>query len=78
MNHQPFHLEEAVEVGTDLHLSGHTHDGQMWPFNYITEAIFEVSWGLKQKREYHLLCLLRVWLLGTAGTDRQYAGGGGF
>ncbi len=49
MNHQPFHLEEAVEVGADLHLSGHTHDGQMWPLNYLTNAIFELSWGLKQK-----------------------------
>ena len=49
MNHQPFNLNEAVEAGADLHLSGHTHDGQMWPFNYITEAIFEVGWGLKQK-----------------------------
>jgi len=49
MNHQPFHLEEAVEVGADLHLSGHTHNGQMWPFNYVTDAIFELSWGLKQK-----------------------------
>jgi hypothetical protein len=49
MNHQPFQLDEAVEVGADLHLSGHTHNGQMWPFNYITEAMFEVSWGLKQK-----------------------------
>jgi predicted MPP superfamily phosphohydrolase len=48
MNHQPFHLEEAVEIGADLHLSGHTHNGQMWPFNYVTEAIFELSWGLKQ------------------------------
>jgi len=49
MNHQPFNLNEAVEAGADLHLSGHTHDGQMWPFNFSTEAIFEVSWGLKQK-----------------------------
>ncbi len=49
MNHQPFNLQEAVEVGADLHLSGHTHNGQMWPFNYITEAIYELSWGLKQK-----------------------------
>lgn len=49
MNHQPFHLEEAVNAGVDLHLSGHTHHGQMWPLNYITGAIFEVSWGLKQK-----------------------------
>ncbi|MCE1197663.1 MAG: metallophosphoesterase [Marinilabiliales bacterium] len=49
MNHQPFHLEEAVEAGVDLHLSGHTHHGQLWPFNYLTEAIFELSWGLKTK-----------------------------
>ena len=49
MNHQPFNLQEAVDVGADLHLSGHTHHGQMWPFSYITEAIFELSWGLKQK-----------------------------
>jgi predicted MPP superfamily phosphohydrolase len=49
MNHQPFNLQEAVEVGTDLHLSGHTHNGQIWPLNYLTEAIFELSWGLKQK-----------------------------
>lgn len=49
MNHQPFHLDKAVEAGADLHLSGHTHNGQMWPLNYLTEAIFELSWGLKQK-----------------------------
>jgi predicted MPP superfamily phosphohydrolase len=49
MNHQPFHLDEAVEIGADLHLSGHTHNGQIWPFNYVTKAIFELSWGMKQK-----------------------------
>jgi predicted MPP superfamily phosphohydrolase len=45
MNHQPYHLDEAVENNVDLHLSGHTHHGQMWPFNYITKAMFELSWG---------------------------------
>lgn len=49
MNHQPFNLNEAVEVGADLHLSGHTHNGQMWPFNFVTKAIFELSWGLMKK-----------------------------
>ncbi len=49
MNHQPYNLQEAVEAGADLHLSGHTHHGQLWPLNYITGAIFELSWGLKQK-----------------------------
>jgi len=49
MNHQPFHLDEAVEAGADLHLSGHTHNGQLWPLNYLTDAIFELSWGMKKK-----------------------------
>lgn len=49
MNHQPFNLQEAADAHVDLHLSGHTHNGQLWPFNYITSAIFELSWGLLKK-----------------------------
>lgn len=48
MNHQPFNLKEASDAKVDLHLSGHTHNGQMWPFNYITEAVYELSWGLRK------------------------------
>jgi uncharacterized protein len=54
MDHQPFHLEEAVESGVDLQLSGHTHHGQLWPLNYITNAIYEVSTGYKQKGNTHI------------------------
>jgi len=49
MNHQPFNLDEAVNEGVDLHLSGHTHHGQLWPLNYITRAVFELSWGFLKK-----------------------------
>lgn len=49
MNHQPFNLQEAVDVNVDLHLSGHTHHGQLWPISYITKAIFELSWGYLKK-----------------------------
>lgn len=49
MNHQPFNLGEAADANVDLHLSGHTHNGQLWPFNYLTEAIFELSWGYLKK-----------------------------
>jgi len=49
MNHQPFNLQEAADNKVDLHLSGHTHNGQLWPFNYLTEAIFELSWGFLKK-----------------------------
>lgn len=49
MNHQPFNLQEAADAQVDLHLSGHTHNGQLWPFNFITEAMFELSWGYLKK-----------------------------
>lgn len=49
MNHQPFNLQEVADANVDLHMSGHTHNGQIWPFNYLTEAIFELSWGYLKK-----------------------------
>ncbi len=53
MDHQPFNLQQVVDAGVDFQLSGHTHHGQLWPFNYITDAIYEVSWGYKQKNNSH-------------------------
>ncbi len=53
MDHQPFDLQKAEAAGVDLQLSGHTHDGQIWPLNYITQAIFEVSMGYKKKGNSH-------------------------
>lgn len=47
LDHQPYNLFEAYENSIDLQLSGHTHHGQLWPFNYITGAIFEVSSGYR-------------------------------
>lgn len=54
MDHQPFRLEEAVDAGVDLQLSGHTHHGQLWPFNFITRKVYEVSWGYKKKGSTHI------------------------
>jgi predicted MPP superfamily phosphohydrolase len=48
MDHQPFGLREAVNEGVDLQLSGHTHDGQLWPVNYIVKRIYELPWGYKK------------------------------
>ncbi|GBD87831.1 putative metallophosphoesterase [bacterium BMS3Abin03] len=53
LDHQPFKLNQAVENGIDLQLSGHTHHGQLWPFNFITQAVYELSYGYKQKGSSH-------------------------
>jgi predicted MPP superfamily phosphohydrolase len=54
LDHQPFRLDKAVQAGIDLQLSGHTHHGQIWPLNYITRAIYEVSWGYLRKGDTHI------------------------
>ena len=51
MDHQPFDLDSVVAAGVDLQLSGHTHHGQLWPFNYITTMVYEQSWGYLRKGE---------------------------
>ncbi len=53
MDHQPFHLGEARENGIDLQVSGHTHHGQLFPFNLITRMVYELSWGYLSKGETH-------------------------
>jgi hypothetical protein len=49
LDHTPVNLDETASQGAAIQLSGHTHNGQMWPFNLITKLIFEKSWGLLQK-----------------------------
>lgn len=49
LDHTPSGLNEAKENMIDLQLSGHTHNGQMFPLNFITGLIYEVSWGYLKK-----------------------------
>lgn len=55
LDHQPSHLEEAEQQGVDLQLSGHTHRGQLWPCQWITERLFATDWGLLVKGPFHLI-----------------------
>ena len=53
MDHQPYYLEKAAELGIDLQVSGHTHHGQLWPLNYITSAIYTISHGYGKIGQMH-------------------------
>ncbi|MGW2472081.1 metallophosphoesterase [Streptomyces sp. NPDC001665] len=48
MAHQPVVIDEAVEHGVDLQLSGHTHGGQLWPGNYVAELSNPTVAGLER------------------------------
>lgn len=53
LDHQPVELNVASALGIDLMVSGHTHRGQVFPANFITNLIFENDWGYMQKGEMH-------------------------
>lgn len=63
LDHQPYNLEEAEQAGVDFQLSGHTHRGQVWPISWITDAIYEKSWGSHRRgsTEYYVSSGLGIW-----------------
>ena len=48
LDHEPKELEELSKAGVDLTLSGHTHDGQIFPANILLKFLAENSYGYKK------------------------------
>ncbi|HYF95415.1 MAG TPA: metallophosphoesterase [Symbiobacteriaceae bacterium] len=55
MDHQPNRLGDAQAARVDLQVSGHTHRGQMFPYNFITDRMYEVDWGYLRKGDTHVV-----------------------
>lgn len=55
LNHQPYHLDSVYnhQHNVDVQFSGHTHYGQLFPFNLIIENMFELSWGYRKIENSH-------------------------
>ncbi len=64
IDHQPKELQELAAAGADLDLCGHTHDGQMFPGNILTAAMWENSCGYLKKGGMHNIVTSGVGVFG--------------
>ena len=55
LDHQPVDLGEAEKAGVFLQLSGHTHNGQFFPLNFIMPFLYENAYGYYRRGLSHFL-----------------------
>lgn len=54
--HEPRHVWFAKEAEIDLQLSGHTHNGQLFPFNYLARLAYKgYGGGLFKDQDFSLI-----------------------
>ncbi|HKI90153.1 MAG TPA: metallophosphoesterase [Draconibacterium sp.] len=63
LDHRPTRLQEVSQTPVNVQFSGHTHNGQLFPINYIIHRIYELSWGYEKIRNTHFFVTsgLRLW-----------------
>lgn len=74
MDHQPRQLQELADVGVDIDLSGHTHDGQIFPATVITNIMWENSYGMIKKDNMYSIVTSGVGVYGPfmrVGSDAE-------
>lgn len=76
LDHQPYHLEQAEQAGVDLQLSGHTHDGQIFPINLVVRSMYEKAHGYHRRGQTHYYISSGLGIWGgkfRLGTQSEYA-----
>ncbi len=73
LDHRPTDLGAPGLADVDIQLSGHTHYGQLFPVNWITDREYELSWGHLKKGRTDVFVTSGVQLWGppvrTAGAS---------
>jgi predicted MPP superfamily phosphohydrolase len=73
LDHRPSDFGNVSNTNVDVQVSGHTHNGQLFPINYITSNIYDLSWGHKKIKNTHFFVTsgLQAWgpAVKTAGTS---------
>mgnify|MGYP000843916863 CR=1 FL=1 len=55
IDHQPVDLAEAEQNGVNLQISGHTHLGQLFPNQLVTNLLFENDYGYLKKEDLQVI-----------------------
>lgn len=53
LNHRPEDLNGAVRNNIDLYISGHLHNGQIFPVNYFVSKTWELVYGYRKIGDCH-------------------------
>jgi predicted MPP superfamily phosphohydrolase len=53
LDHRPIDIEAVSKTRVDIQVSGHTHHGQLFPFNFVTGNIYDISWGYREIGNTH-------------------------
>ncbi len=63
LDHRPTDIKEVSQHEVDIQLSGHTHNGQLFPLNFIIGNLYELGWGHKKIGNTHLFVTsgIQVW-----------------
>lgn len=65
IDHEPRQLDELAQAGVDLDLSGHTHNGQTFPTNYLVKIIWKNPYGYLKVKNMHSIVTSGVGVYGT-------------
>ncbi len=76
LDHEPRELQALADAGADVDLSGHTHNGQLFPGNLLIRLGWENPYGYLNKGNMHSIVTAGVGVWGPSlrvGTDSEIA-----
>jgi len=63
VDHRPTELDQISKTRADIAMSGHVHNGQLFPINFIMKRLYELSYGHLKKGNTHFFVTsgIRLW-----------------